>query len=158
MKQITKAMEMVSASKMGRAEANARAFVPYSEKIQEVVSSIARNNTDVDHPMLMSREVKKTGYVVITSDRGLAGAFNSNVMRKLTKLINERNKSSEEYTVIAIGRMGYEFCKKRDIPVEKSVVGVADQPNFADIKEIATETVQLFSDEKVDELYLIYNH
>lgn len=151
-------MEMVSASKMGRAEANARAFVPYSEKIQEVVSSIARNNTDVDHPMLMSREVKKTGYVVITSDRGLAGAFNSNVMRKLTKLINERHKSSEEYTVIAIGRMGYEFCKKRDIPVEKSVVGVADQPNFADIKEIATETVQLFSDEKVDELYLIYNH
>lgn len=158
MKQITKAMEMVSASKMGKAEANARAFVPYSKKIQEVVSSIAQNNTDVDHPMLQSREVRKTAYVVITSDRGLAGAFNSNVLRKLSKTIADNHKSPEEYTVIAIGRMGYDFCKKRGIPVERSIVGVADQPNFAEIKEIATDTVKLFSDEKVDELYIIYNH
>lgn len=158
MKQITKAMEMVSASKMGKAEANARAFIPYSEKIQEVVSSIAKNNTDVDHPMLKTREVKKTGYIVITSDRGLAGAFNSNVLRKLHQTIEKNHRSADEYAVIAIGRMGFDFCRKRNIPVTKSIIGIADQPTFAEIKEIASETVQLYSDENIDELYIIYNH
>lgn len=158
MKKITKAMEVVSASKMGRAEANARAFVPYSEKIQEVVSSIATNNTDVDHPMLKSRDVKKTGYIIITSDRGLAGAFNSNVVRKLNKVITERHRSTDEYTVIAIGRMGHDFCKKRNMPVAKNIIGIADQPTFAEIKEIAAETVQMFIDEEIDELNIIYNH
>lgn len=158
MKQITKAMEMVSASKLGRAEQNARAFVPYSEKMQEVVSSIASSNTGVDHPMLQSREVKKTGYIVITSDRGLAGAFNSNVLRTLNQTVEERHQSTDEYTVIAIGRMGYEFCRKRNMPVAKVVTGLADQPNFSEIKSLATETVQLFSDEEIDELYIFYNH
>ncbi len=79
--QITKAMQMVSASKMNRAEANAKAFVPYMKKIQEVVANIASGVTDASHPMLVSRPVKKTGYLVITSDRGLAGAYNSNMLR-----------------------------------------------------------------------------
>ncbi len=78
-KQITKAMEMVSASKLNKAEQNARSFVPYSEKIQEVVASIASGGGDASHPMLEAREVKRTGYLVITSDRGLAGAYNSSV-------------------------------------------------------------------------------
>ena len=151
-------MEMVSASKMGKAELNAKAFVPYSEKIQEVVSSIASNNTDVDHPMLKSREVKKTGYIIITSDRGLAGAFNSNVARKLVQIVDERHRSTDEYTVIAIGRMGHDFCKKRNMPIAKNIIGVADQPTFSEIKDIAAETVQMFIDEEIDELNIIYNH
>lgn len=158
MMKITKAMEMVSASKMGKAEANARAFVPYSEKIQEVVASIATNNTDADHPMLKTREVKKTGYIIITSDRGLAGAFNSNIVRKLSQIVEERHRSTDEYTVIAIGRVGYDYCRKRHMPVAKSIIGVGDQPSFAEIKEIASETVQLFVDEEIDELHIIYNH
>ncbi|MUK89658.1 F0F1 ATP synthase subunit gamma [Ornithinibacillus sp. L9] len=157
MKKITKAMEMVSASKMNKAEQNAKSFVPYSEKIQEVVASIA-SNTDADHPMLSKREVKKTGYLVITSDRGLAGAYNSSILRSLYQTVNERHQSSDEYTVIAIGRMGYDFCRKRNMPVAKSILGLADQPNFADIKELASETVQMFSDEEIDELYIFYNH
>lgn len=79
--QITKAMEMVSASKWNRAVTNAKSFVPYMEKIQEVTASIAIGSKNSSHPMLVSRPVKKTGYIVITSDRGLAGAYNSNVLR-----------------------------------------------------------------------------
>ncbi|TMN21993.1 F0F1 ATP synthase subunit gamma [Lentibacillus cibarius] len=157
-KKITKAMEMVSASKMNKAEENAKSFVPYSEKIQEVVANIAASSMDASHPLLEKREVKKTGYFVITSDRGLAGAFNSNVLKKAYELINKNHQSTDEYTVIAIGRVGYEFFQKRNMPVTKSIVGMADQPEFNDIKELAAETVQTFIDGEIDELKLVYNH
>ncbi|OZU88439.1 F0F1 ATP synthase subunit gamma [Virgibacillus indicus] len=157
-KQITAAMEMVSASKMSKAEQNAKSYVPYSEKIQEVVASIAANNTDVSHPMLSKREVKKTGYLIVTADKGLVGAYNSSILRHLQRTIQEKHQSSDEYTVIAVGRKGYDFCQKRDIPVSKSMIGLADQPKFADIKELASETVQMFIDEEIDELIIFYNH
>ncbi|MDF0726607.1 F0F1 ATP synthase subunit gamma [Cytobacillus sp. S13-E01] len=156
--QITKAMQMVSASKLNRAETNAKAFVPYMEKIQEVVASIALGSTGVSHPMLTKRPVKKTGYLVITSDRGLAGAYNSNILRSVYQTIQKRHKSKDEYAVIAIGRIGRDFFKKRGIPVILDIAGLADQPAFSDIKDIANKAVGMFSDETFDELYLYYNH
>ncbi|MEK5271498.1 ATP synthase F1 subunit gamma [Aeribacillus sp. FSL K6-8394] len=156
--QITKAMEMVSASKLNRAETSAKSFVPYMEKIQEVVANIALGSTDVSHPMLEKRPVKKTGYVVITSDRGLAGAFNSNVLRAVYQTIQERHRSTDEYAVIAIGKVGRDFFKKRGMPVVEEIVGLGDDINFSDIKEIASNTVKLFEDGKVDEIYMFYNH
>ncbi len=149
---------MVSASKMARAEMNAKAFVPYMEKIQEVVASVALGSKDVTHPMLVSRPVKKTGYLVITSDRGLAGAYNSNVIRLVNNKIQERHKSNDEFAIIAIGRIGRDFFKKRGYNVIESVLGVPDQPSFSDIKDMANKAVSLFSDEAYDELYLYYNH
>ncbi|MCT2535094.1 ATP synthase F1 subunit gamma [Aquibacillus koreensis] len=157
-KQITKAMQMVSASKMSKAELNAKAFVPYSEKIQEVVTHIANSGEDAEHPMLKAREVKKTAYFVITSDRGLAGAFNSSILRAVYRTINENHTSPDEYVVIAVGRIGRDFCKKRGIPVINEIIGVSDQPNFADIKDLTSETVQLYIDEEIDELVIFYNH
>jgi ATP synthase, F1 gamma subunit len=156
--QITKAMEMVSASKLNRAETSAKSFVPYMEKIQEVVANIALGSTDVSHPMLEKRPVKKTGYVVITSDRGLAGAFNSNVLRAVYQTIQERHRSTDEYAVIAIGKVGRDFFKKRGMPVVEEIVGLGDDISFSDIKEIASNTVKLFEDGKVDEIYMFYNH
>ncbi len=149
---------MVSAAKLNRAEENAKAFVPYSEKIQEVVAGIATGGGVADHPMLKSREVKRTGYVVITSDRGLAGAYNSSVLRNVYQTIKQRHNSADDYTLITIGKIGRDFFKKRNMPVDKEIVAIADQPDFADIKDIASETVQLFTDEVIDELYLYYNH
>lgn len=157
-KKITSAMEMVSASKMNKAEQNAKSFVPYMEKIQEVVASIASGNVDADHPMLQSRPIKKTGYVVITSDRGLAGPYNSNILRNLYRTIQERHRSKDEYVVIPLGKVGTEFCKRMELPIAKSIVGLDDQPEFAEIKEITSYAVNLFEDEEVDELYLHYNH
>ncbi|MCG6172523.1 F0F1 ATP synthase subunit gamma [Anoxybacillus sp. LAT_35] len=156
--QITKAMEMVSASKLNRAEHNARSFTPYMEKIQEVVASVALGSNDASHPMLVKRPVKKTGYLVITSDRGLAGAYNSNVLRTVFQTIQERHRSTEEYAIIAIGRVGLNFFKRRNIPVALHITGLPDQPTFADIKEIANKTVNMFADGTFDELYMFYNH
>ena len=149
---------MVSASKMSRAEQKTRAFVPYSEKMQEVVASIAANNIDVTHPMLSKRDVKKTGYLVITSDRGLAGAYNSHILRYLQQTIEKRHQSTDEYTIIAVGRIGYEFCRKRNMPVAKHLLGLSDQPTFADVKQLTYDTVQMYVEEEIDELHIFYNH
>jgi len=156
--QITKAMQMVSASKLNRAEENAKAYVPYMSKIQEVVGAIASGTSDSGHPMLTSRPVKKTAYLVITADRGLAGAYNSNVIRAVANAIAERHSSNEEYVIFAIGRMGRDFFLKRGSNVIGEVVGLPDQPAFADIKEVARKAVGMFTDGTYDELYMYYNH
>jgi F-type H+-transporting ATPase subunit gamma len=156
--QITKAMQMVSASKRNRAEANAKAFLPYMNKIQEVVNSIASASTDVSHPMLISRPVKKTGYLVITSDRGLAGAYNSSILRHVYKKIQQRHTSNDEYAIIAIGRVGRDFFVSRNMHVELEIIGVPDQPSFTDINKLARSAVSFFQNGLYDELYMYYNH
>jgi F-type H+-transporting ATPase subunit gamma len=156
--QITKAMEMVSAAKWNRGVMNAKAFVPYMEKIQEVTASIAVGSKDANHPMLTTRPVKKTGYLVITSDRGLAGAYNSNVLRQLYQTIQSRHKSNDEFAIIAIGRVGRDFFQSRGMNVVLDIVGIADQPSFSEIQDIASSTVGMFSDGTFDELYIYYSH
>lgn len=151
-------MEMVSAAKLGKAERNAKGFVPYMEKIQEVVGSIASSNPDVTHPMLTKREVKKTGYLIVTSDKGLVGAYNSHILRSLMETIEERHNDPSEYTLIVMGSKGYDYCRKRNMPIAKSILGIADQPDYADIRAMASETVQMYADEEIDELYIFYNH
>ncbi len=155
--QITKAMQMVSASKLNRAEVNAKAFVPYMEKVQEVAASIAAG-TDASHPMLESRPVKKTGYIVITADRGLCGGYNANVIRKVANMIDERHSSKEDAMILAIGRKGYEYFSKRGYNVVDSVIGVSDHPSFAEINDIASLAVGMFTDGTYDELYMYFTH
>ncbi|WP_174734262.1 ATP synthase F1 subunit gamma [Mesobacillus harenae] len=156
--QITKAMEMVSASKWNKGVMNAKAFVPYMEKIQEVTASIAAGSQDANHPMLVSRPVKKTGYLVITSDRGLAGAYNTNVLRQVYQTIQNRHQSNDEFSIIAIGRVGRDFFAKRGINVVLEIIGVADQPSFVEIQDIASKSVGMFSDGTFDKLYIYYSH
>ncbi|PLS07949.1 ATP synthase F1 subunit gamma [Neobacillus cucumis] len=156
--QITKAMEMTSAAKWNRGVMNAKAFVPYMEKIQEVTASIAIGSKGVNHPMLKARPVKKTGYIVITSDRGLAGAFNSNVIRRVNQTIQSRHKSNDEFAIITIGRVARDFFTKRGMNVALEIVGISDQPNFSDIKDLTSSTVGMFEDGTFDELYVFYNH
>ncbi len=155
--QITRAMQMVSASKLNRAEANAKAFVPYMEKVQEVAASIAAG-TDASHPMLESRPVKKTAYIVITADRGLCGGYNTNVIRKVANAIEDRHGSKEDVMIFAIGRKGYEYFSKRGYNVIDSVIGVSDHPSFAEINDIASKAVGMFTDGTYDELYMYYTH
>lgn len=155
--QITRAMQMVSASKLSRAELNAKAFVPYMEKIQEVAGSIAAG-TDTEHPMLVSRPVKKTAYIVITSDRGLCGGYNSNIIRKVTKTITERHTSKDDVVIFVVGRKGFEHFSKRGYNVIDSVIGLSDHPTFAEIKDIANKAVGMFTESIYDELYMYYTH
>lgn len=151
-------MQMVSAAKLNRAENNAKSFVPYMDKIQEVVSNVGRVSGNVKHPMLLSREVKKTAYLVITSDRGLAGAFNSSVLRSAYHTMQERHQSKDEYAVIAIGRVARDFFKKREIPIISELTGLGDEVTFTEIKDLARQTIQMFIDGAFDELHLVYNH
>lgn len=156
-RQITKAMEMVAASKLRKAQEKAEAARPYSEKLKEVVSSIAAGTQDIQHPMLVSRPVKKTGYLIITSDRGLAGGYNANILRKVTMLIAERHKSKDEYALFVIGRKGRDFLRRREYPIVEEITELSDTPKFADIKSIAYSAVNQFETGVYDELYICYN-
>ncbi|MBP1153204.1 MULTISPECIES: ATP synthase F1 subunit gamma [unclassified Paenibacillus] len=156
-KQITKAMEMVAAAKLRRSQEAAEAARPYAVKMKEVIASIAAGTKGVKHPMLQNREVKKTGYLVITSDRGLAGGYNANVLRKVMAVIKEKHQSTSEYAIFVIGRKGREFFRKRNISIIEEVTGLPDSPQFSDIKSIAASAVVNFENETYDELYLVYN-
>ncbi|MDQ0192221.1 ATP synthase F1 subunit gamma [Paenibacillus wynnii] len=156
-KQITKAMEMVAASKLRKAQEKAEAARPYSQKLKEVVTSIATGTQGIQHPMLVSRPVKRTGYLIVTSDRGLAGGYNANILRKVTMLIAERHKSKDEYDLFVIGRKGRDFLRRREYPIVEEVTELSDAPKFADIKSIAYSAVQQFESGGFDELYICYN-
>ncbi|MBB6732992.1 ATP synthase F1 subunit gamma [Cohnella zeiphila] len=156
-KQITKAMEMVSAAKLKRAQSAALASRPYSDKLREVVSSIATGGGSVSHPMLQSREIKRTAYLVISSDRGLAGGLNTNLLKKLVETIRSKHKSADEFALFVIGRKGRDYLKRRNFAIRQEEVGVPDSPKFADIKSIASNAVQGFETGEFDELYVVYN-
>ena len=162
--QITKAMQMVAASKLNRAEMNAKAFAPYMAKLREMVANIATGTQDdVNsdggvHPMMVSRPVHKTCYVVVTSNRGLAGAYNSNVLRAVYQRIQEKHTTPEEYTIVAIGRVGRDFFRARGMDIVHEAVGLPDQPSFYDIKNLASSVVDLFTSGAVDEVFVYYNH
>jgi len=157
MKQITKAMEMVAAAKLRRSQEAAMAARPYTDKIREVVAAIAASGGSVKHPMLESREVKRTAYLVITSDRGLAGGYNVNVLRKIATALKENHKSAKEYDLFVLGRKGSAYFKRRDMAVSEEVTGLSDSPTFADIKSIAASAVRGFENGSYDELYIVYN-
>lgn len=157
MMQITRAMEMVAAAKLKRAQDAAVRSRPYADKIREVIGSIASASSDIGHPMLESRPVKKTAYLIFTSDRGLAGGFNANVCRKLVAHIGETHASQSEYALFIIGRQGRDFFRKRQYPVLDEVTGMPDSPRFSDVKHLANAAVQGFVNEEFDELFLVYN-
>ncbi|GFR39386.1 ATP synthase gamma chain [Insulibacter thermoxylanivorax] len=158
MRQITKAMEMVAAANLRRAQVRAESARPYAEKMREVIATIAAGaKEEVQHPMLQSRPIKRTGYLIITSDRGLAGGYNANLLREAIEVIHERHKSPDEYAILVIGRKGRDFLRRRGIEIDGEITGLPDSPRFSDIKSIAARAVQKFADGEIDELYIWYN-
>ena len=158
MKQITKAMNMVSSSKLRRAEKNTKQFEPYMEKMQDAITAIAGASKNSNHPMLKPRHIQPYGYLVITSDKGLAGAYSSNVLKRLVNDIKEKHTNSDEYSIIVLGQSGVDFLKNRGYEVESSLVDVPDQPSFKSIQAIAKHAIDLFSEEHIDELKIYYSH
>ena len=158
MNQITKAMNMVSSSKLRRAEKNTKQFEPYMEKMQDAITAIAGASKNSNHPMLRPRHIQRSGYLVITSDKGLAGAYSSNVLKRLINDIKEKHTNSDEYSIIVLGQSGVDFLKNRGYEVESSLVDVPDQPSFKSIQAIAKHAIDLFSEEHIDELKIYYSH
>jgi F-type H+-transporting ATPase subunit gamma len=157
-RQITKAMEMVASSKLRRAQEAAVSARPYTDTIRDVVASIgASSHGDIQHPMLQQRPIKRTAYLLITSDRGLAGGFNVYVLRKLTEAIKDNHKSPDEYDIFVIGRKGYDHCKHLKMHIAGEALGISDTPKFIDIKDVATQAVEGFEHGEYDQLFLIYN-
>lgn len=157
MKQITKAMELVAAANLKRAQNAALAGRPYADKLKEVVSSIASGGGSVKHPMLQTREVKKTAYIVFTSDRGLAGGLNSGLLKKFVDTLKTKHKSKAEYDLFVIGRKGRDYLRRREYAIVQDVIGVPDSPKFIDVKAIASAAVSGFEQGTYDEVYLVYN-
>ncbi|HHA9728075.1 TPA: F0F1 ATP synthase subunit gamma [Streptococcus pneumoniae] len=158
--QITNAMQMVSAAKLGRSEEAARNFQVYAQKVRKLLTDILHGNGAgaSTNPMLISRSVKKTGYIVITSDRGLVGGYNSSILKAVMELKEEYHPDGKGFEMICIGGMGADFFKARGIQPLYELRGLADQPSFDEVRKIISKTVEMYPNELFDELYVCYNH
>lgn len=158
--QITNAMQMVSAAKLGRSEEAARNFQVYAQKVRKLLTDILHGNGagSSTNPMLISRPVKKTGYIVITSDRGLVGGYNSSILKAVMELKEEYHPDGKGFEMICIGGMGADFFKTRGIQPLYELRGLADQPSFDEVRKIISKTVEMYQNELFDELYVCYNH
>ena len=158
--QITNAMQMVSAAKLGRSEEAARNFQVYAQKVRKLLTDILHGNGSGSstNPMLISRPVKKTGYIVITSDRGLVGGYNSSILKAVMELKEEYHPDGKGFEMICIGGMGADFFKARGIQPLYELRGLADQPSFDEVRKIISKTVEMYQNELFDELYVCYNH
>lgn len=158
--QITNAMQMVSAAKLGRSEEAARNFQVYAQKVRKLLTDILHGNGTggSTNPMLISRPVKKTGYIVITSDRGLVGGYNSSILKAVMELKEEYHPDGKGFEMICIGGMGADFFKARGIQPLYELRGLADQPSFDEVRKIISKTVEMYQNELFDELYVCYNH
>ena len=158
MSQLTSAMHMVANSKLTRAEQNSKKFQPYMDKIQETVRAIAAGDTESSHPMLEERPIKRTGYIIISSDTGKAGPYNNNVVNAITEQVAKRHDNNpDSYDLFVLGKIGYETLTGRGFHITNHRLGLPDQPDFASVKEIAQQSVNGFINEDIDELYIIYN-
>ncbi|KGI32942.1 ATP synthase gamma chain [Streptococcus pneumoniae] len=158
--QITNAMQMVSAAKLGRSEEAARNFQVYAQKVRKLLTDILHGNGAgaSTNPMLISRSVKKTGYIVITSDRGLVGGYNSSILKAVMELKEEYHPDGKDFEMICIGGMGADFFKARGIQPLYELRGLSDQPSFDQVRKIISKTVEMYQNELFDELYVCYNH
>ncbi|MGD9910502.1 MAG: ATP synthase F1 subunit gamma [Candidatus Izemoplasmatales bacterium] len=157
--QITKAMNMVSASKLRKIERRYRSFTPLKNQVKTILQSILLSNPEFHHPLLEKREIKKTGYILVTSDRGLAGPYNANVTKYFQKLVAERHQSDKEYIVATIGFRGFSFCKRNGIPLlNKESINSRDEVQFIDFEAMSKAFTSLYIEGNVDKIVVIYSH
>ena len=175
--QITSAMQMVSAAKLAKSEQAVRHYQDYAQKIREVVTHLlyANHNREeiVDetsedgevvtsfidyHDLLIERPVKKTGYLVISSDQGLAGSYNSSIFQSTREMLELDHQLKDEYVILTIGDAASRFFKKMGVDVRLEINDVSDIPTFEEVRKIVSSAVQMFRDGEFDEFYVCYNH
>jgi F-type H+-transporting ATPase subunit gamma len=157
---ITRAMKLVAAAKLRRAQDAIIAARPYAEALGEAVAELAARATDSDHPMLQKRPVKRIALVALTSDRGLAGGFNANVGRAAQAFIVEERQKGEDAAEIKlhlVGRKGREFCRRRKMNIGNEWPGVTGANALDRAREIALTVSQEFAEGRVDAVHLVYN-
>jgi F-type H+-transporting ATPase subunit gamma len=157
--QITKAMEMVAASRMRRAQQRVTASRPYADAMRSLISELAPapGGGEVLHPLLVQREIDTVGIVMLTSDRGLAGALNTNVIRRGTQLMLEiEEERSFEVELITVGRKGQDFMARRGRKLLGTFTKLGDQPSYMDLVGIARVVMDSYLREVMDECWLVY--
>ncbi|WP_124057532.1 ATP synthase F1 subunit gamma [Vaginisenegalia massiliensis] len=172
--QITNAMRMVSAAKYNRMAQDAKTYFLYAERVRKMVAHVAKSQLDllsegepiqesetnyVDfHDMLVTRPIKKTGYLIISSDKGLAGSYNSSVIKSTHQMLTQDHKSKDEVVVLAIGEPIAKYCRDEGYEVAYELHGVSDRPEFMEVQSIVKKAVDLFKRQVFDALYVCYNH
>ena len=156
-KKITRAMELIAASRIVKAQARVAAAVPYSDQITEVVKDLAAGGASADSPLLAGRdEVKHTCYVVITADRGLCGGYNSGVQRAAEGEVKADILRGEDYTIIPVGKKAEGYFRFRGYTLGKAFSGFSAQPSYEDARQIGEHVIDLFVSGQVDRVELVY--
>ena len=156
-RQITKAMKMVAAAKLRKAQAKMFEARPYAEKMKSVITDLARGSERELHPLLAFRPRKTVEVIVMTGDRGLCSAFNSNILRAAIGFISNLKREGFEVSISAIGKKGRDYFKRRAIPLRKSWTGLSGRIVYTSAQEVANEIIENYINETIDEVFLIYN-
>lgn len=176
-RQITTAMQMVSTSKLNQIQHHTKTYEVYAAKVKSLLVSLveshyaalAKKNKDNEqgtdgselslvNQLFHGRKVQKTGILVVTSDRGLVGSYNSNVIKATLDLMEQHNLTKDNTVFLTIGKTGSEFFKKRGMNVVYEYNGVNDVPQYAEVRKIVTQSVQMYFDGVYDQLYMSYSH
>jgi F-type H+-transporting ATPase subunit gamma len=152
---ITKAMEMVAASKMRRAQDRMRLSRPYAEKIRVVIGHLNKANPDYKHPFLVEREPKSVGIIVVSSDRGLCGALNTNVFKSTLLLMREWQGKGAKVNLCLLGSKGVAFFRRLGTPILASVTGLGDKPHVKDLLGSVKVMLDAYRDGSIDRLFIV---
>jgi F-type H+-transporting ATPase subunit gamma len=156
-KKITGAMELIAASRIIRAMHRVAAARPYSESITEVIRNLAAGGSGIDHPLLRKPDdIRAVAYVVVTADRGLCGAYNTNVQRAAERAMRRQQAEGRETKLYVVGRKGLGYFRFRGWPVERGFLGVTDRPTYEQAREIAEVIAEAFNAGEVQTIEVVY--
>jgi F-type H+-transporting ATPase subunit gamma len=152
---ITKAMEMVAASKMRKAQDRMRAARPYAEKIRRVIGHLRHANPDYRHPYLVERDVKRVGLIIVSTDRGLCGSLNVNVFKQALSTIKEWQGKGAEVQLCCVGSKGLQFFRRLKMPIVASITHLGDRPHIASFIGSVKVMLDAYAEGKIDRLFLV---
>jgi F-type H+-transporting ATPase subunit gamma len=157
---ITKAMKMVAAAKLRRAQDAVVRARPYAQLIDEMLASLSRGRAEAElppHPLMHQRPVRRVEVLLLTSDRGLCGGFNANVIRRGQRFLVEEGAALESVQFSTVGRRGRDFAKKKGLASRKDYAGFFGKLRFGNAKEIADDLIHAYLEGELDAVYLLYN-
>jgi F-type H+-transporting ATPase subunit gamma len=156
-KKITRAMELIAATRVVKAQQRARAARPYAKQITAVIENLAAGGAEVDHPLLRRADkVERVGVIVISSDRGLAGPYNSSVIKAAERQVQNARSEGADYSLIVIGKKARDYFAFRKYAIDSFTMGISDNPTYEDARRIADEVSALFSEGRIDRVELVY--
>ena len=155
---ITKAMEMVAASKMRRAQERMYQARPYAQKIRNVIAHVSQANLEYKHSFTLERPVKRVGFIIVSSDRGLCGGLNINLFRDVVNALTEWQSQSAEIDLTTIGSKGLQFFNRVGANIVSEATRLGDTPHLDDLIGPVKVMLDAYTDNRIDRLYLVHNH